>query len=236
MDIENLYVDDQYWVDGYAYNYDVENIPTWANVPVSNILPSYLYQQYLPDDNVNSFFLAYNNTAQEYMDYVVNLNLPIWTSGSILGSLLTWVGTNLYGFPRPVLTFANSGVTQGFYNSVIYNVKPPYNGSVVTGGSGGVVVTDDIYKRCLTWNLYRGDGYQFNARWLKNRILRFLIGVNGVAPYIDNTYNISVTYSQYAITINLNGNYPSQIVAILNAGIQEGVLSVPFQFTYTVIP
>ena len=159
---ENLYVDTGYWVDGYTYDYDVENIPTWAILPVTQILPSYLYQQYQPDDNAESFFITYNAIAQSYMDQIVTLNLPIWTSNYVIGDLLTWVGTNLYGFPRPVLAFANTSVSEGFYNSVIYNVKPPYNTSVLSGGSTGVLVNDDIYKRCLTWNLYRGDGYQFN--------------------------------------------------------------------------
>jgi hypothetical protein len=54
--------------------------------------------------------------------------------------------------------------------------------------------SDDVFRRCITWNFYKGDGNTFNIRWLKRRIQRFLNGVNGTAPNIDNTYGISVSF------------------------------------------
>jgi len=38
----------------------------------------------------------------------------------------------------------------------------------------GVVVDDDIYWRTVCWQHFKGDGFQFNERWLKRRIARFL--------------------------------------------------------------
>jgi hypothetical protein len=66
------------------------------------ILKSYPYQQYQDDPNIVAFFDAYNSIAQGYMDYVLGLNLPIYTQLS--GPLLDWVGQGLYGFQRPTIS------------------------------------------------------------------------------------------------------------------------------------
>jgi hypothetical protein len=41
------------------------------------------------------------------------------------------------------------------------------------------IVDDDLYKRILTWHLFKGDGKYFDVRWWKRRIMRFITGVNG---------------------------------------------------------
>ncbi len=56
----------------------------------------------------------------------------------------------------------------------------------------------------MTWNFYKGDGNVFNVRWLKRRIMRFLIGTNGAAPNVDQTYGISVTYGPGVISVRLS--------------------------------
>jgi len=75
---DDYYVDEGYWVDGYAVYYQEPLEPDWNVIPVTEILLSYLYQQYSPDQNVGSFFLAYNDLAQASLDYLNALNLPIW--------------------------------------------------------------------------------------------------------------------------------------------------------------
>jgi hypothetical protein len=74
--------------------------------------------------------------------------------------------------------------------------------------TGPVFLTDDdLFKRILTWHLYKGDGKLFNIRWLKRRIMRFLTGEQGgngqsaagtpsnadMYPP-DETYFVSVTF------------------------------------------
>ena len=67
-----------------------------------------------------------------------------------------------------------------------------------------VIADDDLYKRSLTWHLQKGDGQYFNIRWLKRRVMRFLIGVNGTSPHIDNTDRISVSFgANYDVTIRI---------------------------------
>lgn len=269
-------------------------------------LPAYLYEQYNNAPDLEAFFTAYNNTSQEYLNNVNNLNLPIYTAQ--YGQMLDWVANSIYGVARPVIPFGSSSLSNGVYNSDPYDVRPynqglytqqgiaitsmvwssgvvtvttastpvgvtvgavyvgtifgvtpaAYNGVFVITQTGtttftyaltinpGVVTVegqlgttvntanDDFYKRVITWNFYRGDGYQFNVSWLKNRVYRFLAQANGVPVPIPNTYDISVTFStgnMVAIHIGsaLNANAP-----VLQALIDSNVLSLPFQYTFKV--
>lgn len=229
----------------------------------TKILPSYLYSQYTGHDStqyLQPFFDAYNTTAQQYLDQINNLNLPIYTRSSISGDLLDWVALGIYGLKRPV-------IPQGYYkNKGEYNTthlnEGNYNALKKLAPSAFYNVTDDIFKRCITWNFYKGDGYQFNIRWLKNRIARFLGGVNGTDPKIDNTYQISVTFAATDV-VNINikkgiltskggalldtfeldqvpinnptffkAYIPTDLFPILQAAINAGVLQLPFQYTY----
>jgi hypothetical protein len=83
---------------------------------------------------------------------------------------------------------------------------------------GNALVSDDVYQRCMTWALYKGDGTLFNIRWLKRRIMRFLEGTNGTDPGVNQTYQISVRFgSPNIVYINILGGI-AQIVggAIFN--------------------
>jgi hypothetical protein len=232
MDDSIFYIAPGYIDEGYFFEGVEPNIPAWAVNPITEILPSYLYQEYQPDNNVESFFLAYNNSAQNSLDYLINLNLPVWTSNNITGILLDWVALNLYGFSRPYLTTSGVILGGGVYNSVVYN-KIPYNEALILSGNVTSLVNDDIFKRVLTWNLYKGDGFQFNVRWLKNRIYRFLNGVNGTPLYPSDTNDISVIYSSgNNITITIN---PSTIATILQEAITSEILQLPFQYNFTVV-
>jgi len=45
----------------------------------TSVIPSYPYKQYEDDDDIQSFFASYNNIAQEYINTINSLNLPIYT-------------------------------------------------------------------------------------------------------------------------------------------------------------
>lgn len=167
---------------------------SWAEVPQyrSRVIPSYLYVQYNDDDDLQAFVESYNTLAQQITTWFAEIGLPVYTGDLIAGDLLDWVAQGLYGQTRPVLP---AGVSRdlGPYNSFMFNALP-YNGRITISPEEYYATTDDIFKRCMTWNFYKGDGRTFSVRWLKRRVMRFLTGANGTDPGVDNTYQISVTF------------------------------------------
>jgi hypothetical protein len=233
----NSYVADDYWVDGYAVDEPVANAaPTPTTV--QTVLPAYLYWQYQDDSDLQAFVAAFNNLAQQYVNTFNALNLPVYTSDSITGDLLNWVAKGIYGMDRPVLSSGNTN-TVGPYNTTPYNVVV-YNDEKVLGQVISISTTDDVFKRILTWNLYRGDGKIFNVLWLKRRVKRFLEGLNGTDPGVTSTYDISVTFaSGNVIHIDVTAwsaaNPSSPMPATLQAAINTGACMLPFQYIFNVV-
>jgi hypothetical protein len=187
-----------------------------------------------------------------YNEGIISVNgIPItsmsWSSsggGTVTGTTATppvgvVVGTVYIATITGVVPSGYNGVyslTQTGTTTFTYSL-PVNPGSVTTQGQLGYTVspaTDDVYKRVITWNFYKGDGYQFNTRWLKNRIYRFLTQENGISTPIPNTYKIGVTFSSgnnVAIAINPTIN---SYAPVLSALINSGALQLPFQYTFTI--
>ncbi|TKI08335.1 hypothetical protein [Martelella alba] len=230
---------------------------------LTTIIPSYLYTQYNDDDDLQAFVMAFNQLAQDRLDWFSSLNLPIYTADNIAGLLLDWVAQGIYGLTRPVLSSGIS-ISVGQYNTFAFNTEP-FGYYKLSGPSDYYITNDDIFKRIITWNFYKGDGMRFNVQWLKRRIMRFLTGKNGTAPNIDDTHQISVTFgTSNDVTITLmngirtiNGGtlYNSTAfntlpfndiestfasedalpnIAVFQAAVQSGVLNLPFQYSFTV--
>lgn len=230
---------------------------------LTKLLPSYAYAQYRDDSDVLAFVKAFNTQAQEYIDLLNSLSLPIYTGAIIAGSLLDWVGTGLYNIVRPTLPAQATTTIRGALNTLALNTTS-LNAQQRTVLTSYYVVSDDIYKRIITWNFYKGDGNTFSIRWLKRRVMRFLTGADGVDPGVNSTYQISVTFgagNQVNIgirstqtsfskgTLNstplnskpLNGNTvsispypPLPNATIFASAVSAGVLQLPFQYTYVV--
>ena len=201
---------------------------------MTQVLPAYLYQQYTQDpysEDLQAFFTAYNNTSQAYLDNTNGLELPIYTSQS--APLLDWTALGVYGVIRPSLGSPITFSPLNVYDTVPYNTTA-YSEDTENAPTGFYVVNDDTFKRILTWNFYKGDGFQYNTQWLKRRVARFLYGVDGTdIPNIDSLYNISVTYgSGETITITI----PNIAIApIFKSAIQSAALNLPFQYNYTIV-
>jgi hypothetical protein len=178
----------------------MSNFPPSGPVTQTAAIPSYQYKEYDDDPFTLPFFLAYNQVAQDYVDTVNSLNLPIYTNANISGLLLDWVGGGIYGFPRPTISSAAiPGV--GTLNTWQLNTLALNS---LTKTTAGIAQTadDDIYKRCLTWHIFKGEGRYFTVKSLKRRVMRFLLGTNGSAPNIDQTYQISVSFGpNHEVTI-----------------------------------
>jgi hypothetical protein len=204
-------------------------------------IPSYLYWEYKGDPACQAFVDAFNGMSQEYVDWFNGINLPVYAGNpQLVGNILDWVLTGLYGQPRPTLPSTQSRAF-GPYNTNPYN-QAAFNSYEPPEVTQVYVTTDDVYKRIATWNLYRGDGPTFNVRWLKRRIQRFLTGTNGVDGSsalglglgVDQTYNVSVTFSANSV-VNITVNTSSGTTTIwdtLKAAITSGACQLPFQYTY----
>ena len=203
---------------------------------LTGILPAYVFKQYEDDDNIQAFFAAFNALAQQYQDWFVNINLPIYTGLS--GALLDWVAQGLYGIVRPNLSW---GQTQGVgpLNTWLLNTIP-LNSFQMVGVINDFTASDDIFKRIITWFFFKGDGQVYSTTWLKRRIMRFLIGISGVAPNIDNTYPISVVYNglglvTITITLTTASGIALAIAQIFQAAAASGAISLPFQYSFNII-
>lgn len=197
-------------------------------VTVQDVVYSYIYKQYEDDPDLQASRVAYNQIAQGYLDSANNINLAVYTG--LTGSLLDWVATNLYGYPRPTLSYGTT-IELGAYNEILLNQLAINASATETISGGSYIVNDDIYKRCLAWHFFKGDGKTFSIPWLKRRVHRFLNGPNGTYFNVDNTYDVSVTISSGTVTISL---VTSSISSTFAAAVASGVLELPFQYIWDV--
>ena len=237
----------------------------WTTTPqsLSTVIKSYLYVQYNDDDDLQAFVAAFNQLAQTYVSWFINIGLPIYTGTQIAGLLLDWVGEGLYGTPRPSLPVGQLR-TIGPYGTYHFN-ELRFNQRKIVGAEVPLATSDDLYKRILTWNFYKGDGTTFSIRWLKRRIMRFLLGDAGTAPNIDQTHQVSVTFgTENRININLRSTSrrvtggafygrrrfgelrfnqlvtaagtvtPLPNIHAFAAALRAGALQLPFQYTWIV--
>jgi len=172
---------------------------------LDDIIRSYLYTQYNDDENIQAFIDAYNTLAKDVFDWMKKANLPVFINGFNAGDQLKWIASGIYGVKPPVLISSKRQVF-GSYNTVMFN-QLPYNGRKVKNDSNQVVVSDDLFKRIMTWNFYKADGFNFTIPWLKRRIMRFLTGVDGVDVANDQRWSVSVLFSGSGASISIIKGY-----------------------------
>lgn len=229
----------------------------WTDTPLADIIPSYIYKEFQDDPNVIAFSDGINSLAQGYLDWFNQTPMAVYTNANVSGPLLDWVGVNLYGIARPVISTSSTSST----GELATNVLGEHTLGTLTVNKGGTaqVANDDIYKRTLTWLLYRGDGVQMSVEWLRRRIARFLYGVDGTDIDVGLIVNVSIVlnepsgfanrtygaYNTYPYDTNaLDGFFAPpqhQFVITIPAGtssnyflslFNSGYLPAPFQMTY----
>jgi hypothetical protein len=223
---------------------------------LQQILPAYVYQQYADDDNVQAFFLAYNQMAQSYLEWFNATPLAVYTLPGISGPLLDWVGVNLYDIPRPVLSTFTEQISGALSTQPLNTLALDVQNVVISGTAS--LATDDVYKRVMTWWLYKGDGKQMSIPWIKRRVARFLYGVGGTDiayPLADGLQpSVKLSYGDFVGALNtfpLNtepvDENESTVAGILTITIplspiaqtfallvQDGLLNLPFQNPFKV--
>jgi len=200
---------------------------------------AYLYTEYNDDQDLQAFISAFNSMTQDYLTWFNTINLPVYAGNPLLvGPLLDWVLTGLYGIPRPTLPSTTSAAL-GVFNTIPYDTYP-YLKYKASEAIQVFVTSDDVYKRIATWNLYKGDGQTFTIAWLKRRIQRFLDGNDGQDGFngagVSQTYAVSVEFQgNYTVGITVTGSQYTALWAILKAAISGGACQMPFQYTYSLV-
>lgn len=165
-------------------------IESFAQAPLQSPPIAYLYAQYSDDATLQAFMDAFNGIAQGYLDWFNGTPLSVYTDASISGPLLDWAAQGVYGIERPVIS--NETTTEyGEWNTAPWNTVP-FNGFVITISGSAQIASDDVFKRLMTWILYRGDGVQMTMQWLRRRVARFIYGVNGGDIDIGLLQNVSI--------------------------------------------
>ena len=167
------------------------SIESFAQAPIQSPPKSYLYEQYSDDENVQAFVDAFNAVAQGYLDWFNATPLSVYTDPSISGALLDWIAQGVYGITRPSIS-SETTTEYGEWNTAPWNTVP-FNGFVIDISGGIQVASDDVFKRLMTWILYRGDGVQMTMQWLRRRVARFIYGVNGTDIDVGMLQNVSIS-------------------------------------------
>ncbi len=201
-------------------------------VPVDKIIPAYPFVQFNDDKDVVAFFTAYNVIAQQYLNAFNELSLPYWPSASISGYLLDWIAEGIYGASRPYVRIADLSIAKGAYDSIEYNAIAYAKLNKYQPGKTQYL-PDEYFKRILTWNFYKGDGYQFCVPWLKRRLARFIHGSAGKDPILQNTFDISVTSNAGKFDITVP-DYGDGMGAFLKVAIDQQLVNLPFIYSYNV--
>lgn len=232
-----------------------------ANIANSlqEIAPAYLYTEYADDSDLQAFVTSYNQITQSYLDWFNTTPIGVYTSPNIAGNLLDWVGNGVYGIERPYLSSISKKTVGGATNTASTNTAATNSRKTIQSGTSQGV-TDDVYKRVLTWHSYLGDGRQMSVPWLKKRVARFIYGSYGADIPVSEIQNIGVLIpklppvgacnsratntmatnsrrssskqAKRALTITVpNGQISQQFQTLLH----EGYLAIPFQIKFTVL-
>lgn len=217
---------------------------------LDQISAAYLYEEYADDPDLQAFIAAYNAGQQTMQGWFWSNILAYWPG--LQGDILEWCGEGIYGLPKTSVATAASQAL-GPLNTEVLN-SATLN-SFVPSAQTVYALSGDMYQRILTWHLYRGDGRNFSIRWLKRRIVRFLLGTNGLDPQpelpgftvgCENTQAISVAFSLVSgsnlctVTINqtllsLLATIAPNVLSVFSAAFEGGSLELPLQYSYEVV-
>lgn len=194
----------------------------------TDIIRAYPYVQFADDENISAWFDAFNKYAQQYLDWFNNTPLFDYTNTDVQGGFLDWMAEGVYGCYRTPIPYGDVR-DKGPLNTYTPN-DIPFNTRVELSNLQSFTMTDDVFRRVITWNFYKGDGMQFNIHWLKRRVLRFLGGAT------DNTYDVSVSITGHVATIKIEnpGSYDSKLLNYLESVINLGYVNLPFNYSFEV--
>jgi hypothetical protein len=211
-------------------------------------LRSYPYKQYEDDDDIQALFKAYNDATQVIVDWFNETPLAYYPA--LTGDLLNWVVAGLYGLRRTQLASPLSPALGPLNTLVPLNSLFPLN-TFVPPVQTFYNLTDDVFQRILTWNFFKGDSRRFSMQWLKRRVIRFLLGTNGIDPQpqqadfvigTETTSAIGVVIAANVCTVSIDQSLLSLqapsvtpgILKLFKLAFEGGNLELPLRYTYAV--
>jgi len=180
-------------------------VEQWTDTPMADIIPAYIYKQYQDDDSVLAFASGINALAQPYLDWFNQVPMAVYTNPNVGEGLLDWVGNNLYGIARPVIS-TTSTKTSGELGSNTLGTHTLAT-FIVTQSGTAQVANDDIYKRVLTWYLWKGDGVQMSVEWVRRRVARFIYGAYGSGIDVGLITNIGIALPSTTASVGSVNSY-----------------------------
>lgn len=195
---------------------------------------SYLYGEYNDDSDLRVTRKAFNEQAQAIYSWLVSTCLSDYRQDPVSGSLLDWVGLGLYGMTRRLVVPTSDPEVLSPWASGAWSTTT-WAASLHPGEGTTIYLSDDLFRRSLTWNTYLGDGPVFTTTWLRRRILRFLNGPNGFDLNVSPLYgSISLAWtSRRSIRITLPPGVTDLMKQTLAYGLSTGYLRVPVGYTFT---
>ena len=203
--------------------------------PLQNAPNSYLYGEYADDPDIKATRDAYYAQAQGLFSWLQNNPIADYRNDPISSQLLDFVGAGLYNMTRNVPVVGTGGSYKGAFADVTFSEVAFAGGTYTAGSSTTIVLTDDQFRRSITWNIYTGDGWTFSTPWLRRRLARFIFSANGYdIATVDQQQLVSIEWPQLrTANITIASSMPD-LITLLQNGLGNGYLKVPIGYTFNI--
>lgn len=206
-----------------------------GNNPLQNIPPSYLYGEYADDSDLKAMRDAYIKEAQGIFLWLQNTAIADYRNDPISAELLDFVGAGLYNMTRNIPIIGGSGSYKGAFADVAFGDAEFAGGTYTAGSATSIVLTDDQFRRAITWNIYSGDTWTFSTSWLRRRIARFMFSANGYdTATVEQQQLVSVAWPTLRTADVVVTSTDTDLVTLLQNGLGNGYLQAPIGYTFNV--
>lgn len=203
---------------------------------LTQIPKAYPYGEYSDDEDIVAVFNSFNTEAQAIFLWLVSTCLCDYRQDPVSGSLLDWVAEAIYGMNRRMVPSATTYPVTGELANNVLAYDEIAGGLTSTQTSTAETLSDDLFRRSITWNSYLGDGLVFSTPWLRRRLIRYLYATDG--------YDIDVHPYWNQVSIQWMGNRTADVVLSVTAtetvanalvqGLATGYLRLPLGYSLNI--
>lgn len=200
--------------------------------------PAYLYGQYNNDPDIQATRDAYNQEAQYIFNWLQTNPIADYRGDPISGPLLDFVAQGLYNMTRRVQVASTLGGVKGSFGDAAFGTSEFAGGTYQEPDSQAISLSDDQFRRAITWNIFSGDGWTFSTNWLRRRIARFIFGVDGASDInVDDQQLISIMWTSLrTATVYVTSPASSAtLTGLLLIGISNNYLQTPIGYDIIIV-